>query len=222
MSDFLDFLGDLQEADPDDSLLGWDPIAGDELGDLDMVSGDDEIGWDVLGARPVHRAAARHPLHQRMNIRQVAAAKRMQRANAAVEELENHSGVQGVPSRQPVVEPLGFTVVTFTAASGTTLQATATPQKKMKGNRLVIDEVRSATAVGLVTLASLKIGTREVLVSAQPVPARMFAPGAFGVALRLVEAGPGIIITATFVISAAPAGADTVTVSAAMNALTME
>lgn len=193
------------------------------LGDIDDMVGDDDLAYlegDELGAarhlmRHGHHGAVRHA-HQRH------VSRRQARAAAVATELRDNAGMTGLPARQPVIEPLGFTVVTFTAASGTTLQATATPQKPMKGSRLVIDQVRSATATGLVTLASLKIGTREVLISAQPVPAGMFAPGAFGVALRMVEAHPGIIITATFVISAAPVMAETVTVSTGLNALSME
>lgn len=215
----MDFLGDVDDALDDDILLGDDLLGWDDLGDVDDI-GDDLVGdddFDELGARGRRRRPARG---RGGSIRQKAAAKRQARAAAAAEVLEG-SAVAGVPSRQAVVEPLGFTVVTFTAASGTTLQATAQPQKKMKGSRLVIEEVRSATATGLVTLSSLKIGTTEVLLSAQPVPAGAFRANAFGVALRLVEAGPGIIITATFVISAAPVMAETVTISTMLNCLSM-
>lgn len=183
------------------------------LGDIEDYVGDDdvmELGDDELGALRGRRGhhAHRHVKHRRTAI--------------AAATLRDVGGMTGLPQRQAVIEPLGFTVVTFTAASGTTLQATATPQKPMKGSRLLIAEVRAATATGLVSLTSLKIGQREVLLSAQGVPIAGFANNAVGVALQLVEAHPGIIITATYVISAAPVMAETVTVGTMINALSME
>jgi len=197
MSGFREFLGAID----------------DYVGDDDVMSlGDDELGALRRRGHGGHGRAV-HP-------HALSAAQR--RKILAAQTLRDVDGMTGLPQRQAVIEPLGFTVVTFTAASGTTLQATATPQKPMKGSRLLIAEVRAATATGLVTLTSLKIGQREVLLSAQGVPIAGFANNAVGVALQLVEAHPGIIITATYVISAAPVMAETVTVGTMINALSME
>lgn len=205
MSGFRAFLGDIDDLVGDDDVL--------YLGDDDDLGDDDE-----LGAAPRARRA-RALGRGRPNARLAAQLSRKAKAAAVLRDV---NGMTGLPQRQAVIEPLGFTVVTFGAATGTTLQATATPQKPMKGSRLLIAEVRSATATGLVTLTSLKIGQREVLLSAQGVPIAGFANNAVGVSLALVEAHPGIIITATYVISAAPVMAETVTVGTMINALSME
>lgn len=171
----------------------------DYLGAIDSYLGDD----DMLGAPAKHRrhhhAMARRPQH-------ATAAHVLKAANT------------GVPDAGPRIEPLGFTTIAFVAGN-LTLTATASPQKPFKGSRLVIAENRTATAVGLVSLSSLRIGVREVMVSAQPVPIAAFSPTAFGVELMLDECGPGIIITATFVISVTPAGAEVVSVGATIMGL---
>jgi hypothetical protein len=98
----------------------------DYLGAIDSYLGDD----DMLGAPARRHAIARHghpgmhPLRGRV-----------------LQTLSQP--MPGVPAQGPREEPLGFTTVTFTNASGTTLQATAQPQKPFKGKRLVIVPARS-------------------------------------------------------------------------------
>jgi hypothetical protein len=163
------------------------------LGAIDAYVGDD----DILGA-----ARRGHPSHGH-------AMRRRPLAHAAAATL--HAANTGIVTPGPRIEPLGFTAVQFTAASGLILQATGRPQKPFKGSRLVVVDQRLGTG-GLVSITSLKIGVREVLVSTQGIPAQAFAPNAFGIELMMDEAGPGIEIVATYVISAAPAGADVVNV----------
>ena len=55
-----------------------------------------------------------------------------------------------------------------------------------------------------------------MLPSAQPVGAGGFAPGAFQTMLSLPAAGPGITITVTYNISAAPAMTDVVDIATSL------
>lgn len=133
-----------------------------------------------------------------------------------------YTPIGGVPVPGPRVEPLGFPVFTFGAATGTTITQIARPQKPFKGSRLVIDVARTgATATGLVSVADLSIGARPVLVNrAQPIPAAAFAPTAFGIELLMDTATPGVDITLTLSISAAPAMTDVVVVGCTILGLT--
>lgn len=118
------------------------------------------------------------------------------------------------PGAPPVAEkdiPLGFGNQAFSSTSGTTLTFTARPQAVFRGRRLVIDSVRSGATGGLVTMTSLLIGTRNQLVGTLGIPISAFAGTAFGVDMALDPAVPGIDITITLVISAAPGTTDLVT-----------
>jgi hypothetical protein len=64
------------------------------------------------------------------------------------------------------------------------------------------------------------VGVREVLTSAQPIPAEAFAPTAFGVDLMMDDAIPGVIVTATFNVSAAPGAGDSIVVGTTVIGLT--
>lgn len=123
------------------------------------------------------------------------------------------------PGAPPVAEkdiPLGFGNQNFSSTSGTTLTFTARPQAVFRGRRLVIDLTRTGTPTGLVTMTSLLIGTRNQLVGTLGIPVSTFAGTAFGVDMALDPATPGIDITITLVISAAPTTTDLVTVGASL------
>lgn len=125
--------------------------------------------------------------------------------------------VPGVPMPGARLQPLGFGASAFTAASGTVLSLTASPQRPFKGQRLVVDITRTgASATGLVTITRLDVGTANQLVSSGSLGAAAFAATAFDVNLELDPATPGILIVVQFAISAAPAAADRVDFSATM------
>lgn len=169
------------------------------LGALDDYIGDD----DMLGAAPRRRAPARAPL--------VAAAQR-----------QLHQAMPGVPKSGPRLEPLGFPVFAFALATATTVVQTTNPQKPFKGSRLVLDIARSgATAIGLVTVGSLKVGARDVLVNTNPIGAATFAANAFGVELMMDEAVPGVNLACSITLGLpALAAADIVNVSATVIGMT--
>lgn len=141
----------------------------------------------------------------------------MQRRGGGVPGRRLIPRVPGVPMPGARLQPLGFGASAFTAASGTVLSLTATPQRPFKGQRLVVDITRTgATATGLITITRLDVGTANQLVSSGPLSAAAFAATAFDVNLQLDPATPGILIVVQFAISAAPGAADRVDFSATM------
>lgn len=118
--------------------------------------------------------------------------------------------VPGVPPAAVRQYPLGFGAGAFIVGGATTLTLTARPQLPFQGNRLVFDVTRTnagGTATGLLTITALSVGQANQLVSATALPAEAFRPDAVSVALALSPATPGIDITLTVVISAAPTAA---------------
>lgn len=156
----------------------------DVLGD--DVLGDDVLGDDVLGARRSGRGGWRAQLRR---------------------------GAPGAPAIAEAMMPLGLGGFTFTSSTATSVVLAARPQLAFRPERLVLSVARSAGAAAIgVFLGDLKIGQRSQLVSSQELPAEAFAPSAFGVRLALDPATPGIDISATIRITAAPGGTDTLTV----------
>jgi hypothetical protein len=170
----------------------------DYLGAFDEYIGDDEL----LGARAVVK-------HRAPPIRAVAQRQLM-------------TPMPGVPKAGPRLEPVGFPAFAFVNAGATSIAQTTRPQKPFKGSRLVIDIARTgASAAGLlITVVSLKVGARDVLVNANPIGAGTFAPGAFGIELMMDEATPGIDIVLTLATSAAPGAGDRVDVAATIIGMT--
>jgi hypothetical protein len=123
----------------------------------------------------------------------------------------------GVPNRGLGEQPLGLGASAFTAASGTLLTLSASPQRPFRGRRLVVDITRTgASATGLVTITRLDVGADNQLPGSGAIGAGTFAATAFGVDLDLDPATPGVTVTAQFNISAAPAMADRVDFSATL------
>lgn len=175
----------------------------DYLGAFDDYLGDD----DILGA-PVRRASPRG----------------MPAAHSAIARRARAQLVQpmpGVPKGGPRIEPLGFPVATFVNAGVTTILVPTNPQKPFKGSRLVVDIVRTGGGTGgLVSVSRVRVGARDVLVNANPIPAAAFGPTAFGVELQMDEATPGVVIEVEYVISTAPGVGDTVVVGTTIMGLT--
>jgi hypothetical protein len=122
--------------------------------------------------------------------------------------------IPGAPMIGAKLQPLGFTVVTFTATSGTALSATTRPQKPFKGRRLVVDLARTgATATGLVTISSITVGVVNQLVSTGPVGAGAFAATAFDCNVSLSACSSALDIAVNYSISTAPTTTDTVAIS---------
>jgi len=124
----------------------------------------------------------------------------------------------GVPRRGVHMQPLGLGSTAFTAASGTILALTGTPQRPFRGQRLTLDITRTgATSTGLVTVTRLDVGSDNQLVSAQSLIAAAYSPTAIDNNVLFDVAVPGIIVTVTLAISVAPGGADRVDVGGQIN-----
>lgn len=122
--------------------------------------------------------------------------------------------IPGAPAIGAKLQPLGFTVVTFGAATGTALAATTRPQKPFKGRRLVVDIARTGTtATGLVTVTSITVGVNNQLVSTGAVGAGAFAPTAFDCNVSLSACSSALDIAVNYAISAAPTMTDTVSIA---------
>lgn len=129
-------------------------------------------------------------------------------------------GVQGGGARFDV---LGLTSVTFVNAGTTSQNMTASVQKVFKGNRLVLvrNNVGAASPGLTVLIQNLFIGQTNQFVSLQPVPVEIFAATAFGVEMALDTVTPAINCQLNVTISAAPAAAETVTISGGIFGLTL-
>lgn len=122
--------------------------------------------------------------------------------------------IPGAPAIGVKLQPLGFTVVSFTATSGLSLTATTRPQKPFKGRRLVVDIARTGTtATGLVTINSLNVGVNNQWVSSNPVGAGSFAATAFDVNVELSACSSALDITVNYSITAAPTMTDRVDIA---------
>ncbi len=122
--------------------------------------------------------------------------------------------IPGAPAIGAKLQPLGFTAVTFGAATGTALAATTRPQKPFKGRRLVVDIARTgASATGLVTITSITVGVNNQLVSTGAVGAGAFAATAFDCNVSLSACSSALDIAVNYAISAAPAMTDVVNIA---------
>lgn len=182
-----------------------------EIGEVELIDDLADVGalprrmMRGRGARPFGRAAGRMlPAPQYMPGRAVPARRLI-------------PSVPGAPQIGLRLEPLGFTTVAFTAASGTALSATTRPQRPFKPKRLVVDIARTgATATGLVTVTEISIGTNNQMVSRNPIGAGAFAATAFDVNLELAACSTALDITVGYALSAAPAMADRIDIATTM------
>lgn len=129
----------------------------------------------------------------------------------------------GVQSGGARFDVLGLTSITFVNGGVTALQMTATVQKVFKGNRMVLirNNVGAASPGLTVLLQNLFVGQTNQFVSAQPVPVEVFAATAFGVDMALDTVTPAINLLLNVTISAAPAAAETVTISGSIFGLSL-
>lgn len=177
----------------------------------DLLGIDDQLGANtrVAAVRREHRAAMAAPAAFGPS------ATPAQIRDALV------SRFPGVPAQGLRGWPLGFSTVQFAAATLTVLTATATPQRPFQGNRLVVDIARTgATATGLVTVNTIRVGTTPQQISNQPNVSSMFLATAVGIMLELEPAQPGIQVQVDYGISALPAAADTVDIGTSLMNLT--
>jgi hypothetical protein len=166
-------------------LLGAD---NDILGDDDILGADDVLGDDdMLGAmRSSRRRGWRAQLRR---------------------------GAPGAPAVSEMMMPLGLGAFTFSSSTPLTATLAANPQLAFRPERLVLVVTRSAGASSIgVAVSDIKVGQRSQLVAPVDLPAEAFAPTSFGVRLALDPCTPGILVSVSLRITAAPGPSDSVTV----------
>lgn len=207
----------------DIEMLGLDEFDEDEdielLGDEDEDD-DDDVGFRLMiptRGRPTRTRYARTRGGRRVRVRQSPRAAKLQAVRSALVPRTPGSPRPGVR-----VWALGFPVVTFTAASGTTLRAQTNPQRAFKGSRLVVDVARTgATATGLISVGPIFVGQVNQLVSAQAVGAGTYRPDAVQTSLSLDPATPGVNITVDYTNSVVPTAPDQIDIGTSITGIAM-
>ena len=182
---------------------GYDDMGADDE-ELILAGAYDDMGWNPFRRRgrkaPARRGAPALPAGRPAP----AAARR-----AALKAYQPDA--TGLPLDQVMPFPNG----TFTAAV-TALLLQAQPQREFQARRLVIDLARiGASATGLVQVTQFTVGADPQFVNTGSIPASMFQSTAVGIALKPAAARPGVTISLGLSVAPAPAGADTIVVSAA-------
>ena len=113
---------------------------------------------------------------------------------------------------------LPFPVVTFVNAGLTVQQSTRNGQRPFRGRRIVVTRanVGAASPNLLVTVTQVLIANVPQALSVGGTPVEAFAATAFDLGVDLDSTQPGVDYTVEFTISAAPAVAETVTLSTAI------
>jgi len=113
--------------------------------------------------------------------------------------------VPGVSQRGGRVQPLGFTQARFDNTTDSQITVTATPQRPVRGGRLVGTYSRiGMDAQGLLSLAAFVVGTDGQLLSDDPIGFDMISPNAFGVGVNFTPASVGNRMTAAITVSDLP------------------
>lgn len=113
---------------------------------------------------------------------------------------------------------VGLGVISWTGAADSADKRTSiTPQAPVRGERLVIDVVATAGALGLVTVKLLEVGVEpQQADTTQPAPASMFAKDVTYGHIAMQIANPGIQIALTLGITTSPGAGETVTAAAGL------
>lgn len=107
---------------------------------------------------------------------------------------------------------VGMGFATWTGADGADKVLSIEPQEKFRGERMVIDVLASAAAAGIVLVRLLQVGVQPQQPDTEaPAPASMFARDVTYSHLDLQVASPGIKMTLTLAVTAAPGGTETIT-----------
>jgi hypothetical protein len=179
------------------------------LGQVEASLGDDELGFRHQAHRHLpapHHGHPHHPVHHTP-------------AQMAAAELDKRPG-----DPDALIESLGFTPVTFVNAGSTSLDAKATPQRRMQGTRFFVDAGRTgATAAGqLLLISKIKVGGRDILGSGDPILVSAYGSTAVGAGIKWPVVGQGTLIVVTFTIVGAALGAgDSISIGAQLNGMTV-
>lgn len=164
------------------------------------ILGDDVLGYDTVGrvtpklARALRGRAMRLP------------------PKAPWRQTQLAPGVQA-PGEGLIPLPLvPETAAGVFAAATTAINFSARPQKPYHPERLLATVRRSGAAAIIIYCDTMFVGTDLQTAEVGSFDIENFGPTAFGVRLSLKPAEPGVLIRLACRASAAPAGADTLTV----------
>lgn len=163
------------------------------MGALDEL-GIDELGADELGA--IVRRAGGKP--------------------SAIQKLRQMVALPGVPAQGKRRQYMGLGTVTFTPASGLSLSFSVDPQRPVIIRKLVIAPTRiGVTATGALALNQLNVGSNNQSVNAAgtPCPVELFGPTVMDNEVLFDVASPGVNISGSISISAAPGVGESVVVA---------
>lgn len=119
----------------------------------------------------------------------------------------------GAPGISGLQVPLGFGSHIFLNAAATTVTLTARPQRPVRPIKLVIIVDRSANATAeVVTVTNLQVGQVSQFAGSAALPAQAFT-AANTMPLAGTSAQPGIDVTITIAVSAAPAANESIGVT---------
>ncbi len=177
------------------------------------IAGDDDIGYDDLGAvfrrgRGRRRGGAARASWGRPRLPAVVAP----RAAALVSPDQ-----PGAPSRRIGIYPAAFPLLSFALADGVNVKSVnMNPQTSFKGQRMFVQVIRSGTSAALTAplITQMLVGMTPVILTPDGVPAEMFQPSAFDTNLLLPPTEPGVLYQLSMRLTAALAGTDTITVIA--------
>lgn len=109
----------------------------------------------------------------------------------------------GVPKAGVRFQPLGMGTASFVNAGPVTINLTVAPQRLYQPRKLVVAIARNgATAVGLVSLNNLNIGSTSQMAAQNPIPAALFDPATQGNPINWDQASPGVNISMDVILGA--------------------
>jgi hypothetical protein len=189
---------------------------GEEEYDVADLLGEalDDYDDEVLGRRRGARRGRRRRAGRAMRAGRARAFTRPGYGPGIPKKSPLMPVLPGAPGISGLRVPLGFGTFTFVNAGVTTNLFTAAPQRPVRPVRLVIIVNRSAGATAeAVTIAALNVGQVSQFAGSLALPAEAFAANAEDIMISGTAAQPGIDITLTINVSAAPGVGETIAVT---------
>lgn len=174
------------------------------------IAGDDDIGYDDLGAVFRRRRGGRRRGGWG-GMPRLPAVTAPRRAALVTPDQP------GAPARRIGIYPAAFPVLSFALADGVNVkQVSMNPQTSFKGQRMFVQVIRNGASAALTAplITQMLVGMTPMILTPDGVPAEMFQPSAFDTNLLLPPTEPGVLYQLSVRLTTALAGTDTITVLA--------
>lgn len=168
------------------------------------VQGDDDLGYDDLGAVFGRRRRGR----ARRGGGFMLPAPRSPAPRGIVTPDQ-----PGAPSRRLGLYPAAFPTVSFALADGTnTKTVTMNPQTAFKGQRIFTQVIRNGATAALTAplITQLQIGVTPAIITPDGIPAEAFAANAFDTNIMFPPTEPGVLYQLSVRLPVALTGTDTI------------